>query len=111
MQNRCKTIDLLNKYVIDGIERDTTPNKPVKSIEEIKKLLDYDKPERDNILQDLTGIVSSEEIVDPVKEKKELGWLTMIFIDTSYIIALLNKNTTKYKEAIEISKCLQNEQK
>lgn len=73
MQNRCKTIDLLNKYVIDGIERDTTPNKPVKSIEEIKKLLDYDKPERDNILQDLTGIVSSEEIVDPVKEKKELG--------------------------------------
>lgn len=35
----------------------------------------------------------------------------MIFLDTSYIIALLNKNTTKYKEALEISKCLQNEQK
>lgn len=37
--------NLANKYIIEGIKNDNTPNKPVKTIEEIERILDYDKKE------------------------------------------------------------------
>ena len=37
-------IDLANKYILNGIKFDKTPKKPVKSIEEIEKLLNDEKP-------------------------------------------------------------------
>lgn len=37
--------NLANKYIIEGIKNDNTPNKPIKTIEEIEKILDYDKKE------------------------------------------------------------------
>ena len=36
-------IDLANKYILEGIKFDNTPNKPLKTIEEIEKILEYDK--------------------------------------------------------------------
>ena len=36
-------IDLANRYILNGIKYDDTPNKPIKSIEEIEKLLNYDE--------------------------------------------------------------------
>lgn len=36
-------IDLANRYILYGIKYDDTPSKPIKSIEEIEKLLNYDE--------------------------------------------------------------------
>ena len=33
-------IDLANKYILEGIKFDNTPNKPLKTIEEIEKILE-----------------------------------------------------------------------
>ncbi|WP_323735808.1 hypothetical protein PXD04_07920 [Methanosphaera sp. ISO3-F5] len=35
--------NLANKYILEGIKNDSTPNKPLKSIEEIEKILDNDR--------------------------------------------------------------------
>lgn len=61
-----KQIDLVNRYVIEGIKRDT-PKNPIKSIEEIEKLLSHDKPEGNN-LKNFANLVD-DEVIDPVEEK------------------------------------------
>ena len=34
-----KQIDLVNRYIIEGIKRDTTPKKSVMSLDELEKIL------------------------------------------------------------------------
>ena len=65
-----KQIDLLNRYVIEGIKRDSESKASVMSIDEIESLLLYDKPEGNN-LKGFVDLVDSNEIVDEVMEKKE----------------------------------------
>lgn len=65
-----KQIDLLNRYVIEGIKRDSESNSHVMSIDEIESLLLNDKPEGNN-LKGFVDLVDSNEIVDEVMEKKE----------------------------------------
>ena len=40
--------NLANKHIIEGIKNDTNPNKPVKTIEEIEKISDYNKKEENS---------------------------------------------------------------
>lgn len=42
VQTGVSQIDLANKYIIEGIKNDTTPNKPIKNIKEIEKILKHD---------------------------------------------------------------------
>lgn len=65
-----KQQDLLNRYVIEGIKRDSTPNKPIKSLDELEMLLKHDKPEGNN-LKKFSGIVPDGEMIDSVEEKKK----------------------------------------
>jgi len=64
-----KQIDLLNRYVIEGIKRDSVVN-PAKSIEEIEKSMTYDKPEGNN-LAEFAGLTDSGVVTDEVFEKKQ----------------------------------------
>ncbi len=64
-------IDLLNKYVIDGINRDTKYANESKNIEEIKKLLENDLPEGDLASKNLIGLVNNPTKTDSVQLKKE----------------------------------------
>lgn len=65
-----KQIDLLNRYVIEGIKRDTT-HKQVMSLDQLEKLLKHDNPNGNN-LQKFSGIVPDGEIIDPVEEKRKV---------------------------------------
>lgn len=62
--------DLLNRYVLEGIKRDTTPKKPVLSLDQLEKLLKHDNPKGNN-LQKFSGIVPDGDIIDPVEEKRK----------------------------------------
>jgi len=62
-----KQIDLVNRYVIEGIRRDTLVN--IKSIVDIERLLSYDKPEGNN-LKSFVNLIDNDEPIDPVEEKK-----------------------------------------
>lgn len=62
-----KQIDLVNRYVIEGIKRDTPAN--IKSIGDIERLLSYDKPEGNN-LKSFVNLIDNDEPTDPVEEKK-----------------------------------------
>ena len=62
-----KQIDLVNRYVIEGIKRDTPAN--IKSIEDIERLLSYDKPEGNN-LKSFVNLIDNDEPIDSVEEKK-----------------------------------------
>lgn len=55
--------NLANKYILEGIKNDSTPNKPLKSIEEIEKILDNDRKD------EMTSydIDLSEDIPDELK--------------------------------------------
>ena len=64
-----KQIDLLNRYVIEGIKRDSVV-KPTKSIEEIEKSMIYDKPEGNN-LAEFAGLTDSGVVTDEVFEKRQ----------------------------------------
>lgn len=110
-------IDLANKYILEGIKFDDTPNKPLKTIEEIEKILeydkigekstkktyehnyevpeelhlckegeekegihtieeiekilDYDKKEGDDVLENIAGLIKTDEVTNSVKLKKE----------------------------------------
>ena len=62
-----KQIDLINRYVIEGIERDNSSSKPnLKSIDELKKLLKHDNPNGTNF-DSIAGIVT-----DPI-EKEDIS--------------------------------------
>ena len=62
--------DLLNRYVIEGIKRDTTPKKPVMSLDQLEKLLKHDNPKGNN-LQKFSGIVPDGEVFGPVEDKRK----------------------------------------
>lgn len=62
-----KQIDLVNRYVIEGIKRDKPAN--IKSIEDIERLLSYDKPEGNN-LKSFVNLIDNDEPIVPVEEKK-----------------------------------------
>lgn len=66
-----KQIDLLNRYVIEGIKRDSIPKKPTPSIYELEKLLQHDNP-KGNGLDKLCGIIDNDEIIDEVEEKRSV---------------------------------------
>ncbi|MCQ2971914.1 MAG: hypothetical protein MJ209_01245 [archaeon] len=51
-----KQQDLLNRYVIEGIKRDSTSNKPVMTLNELENLLKHDNPKGNN-LKKFSGIV------------------------------------------------------
>lgn len=61
-----RQIDLINRYVTEGIQRDTTPPK---NINEIKKLLSHDAPEG-NGLDKFDGLFEADEPTNAVKLKK-----------------------------------------
>ena len=65
-----KQIDLENRYIIEGIKRDTTPKKSVLSLDELEKILKHDNPKGNN-LKEFIGIVSGGEEIDPVEEKRK----------------------------------------
>ena len=64
-----KQIDLLNRYVIEGLKRDSTPKKSAPTIEELEKLLKHDNP-KGNGLDKLCGIIDNDEVIDEVEEKR-----------------------------------------
>ena len=64
-----KQKDLLNRYVIEGIKRDSMPKKPTPTIEDLEKLLKHDNP-KGNGLNKLCGIIDNNEIIDEVEEKR-----------------------------------------
>lgn len=64
-------LELANKYILKGLKEDTTPKKEVMSLEEIEKLLDHDKVNGDNLLDELDSTVHSDIQTDAVKLKKE----------------------------------------
>lgn len=65
-----KQKDLLNRYVIEGIKRDSTLNKPVKTLNELEKILKQDNSKGNN-LKKFSGIVSEGEMIDSVEEKRK----------------------------------------
>ncbi|RAP51018.1 MAG: hypothetical protein BZ136_00250 [Methanosphaera sp. rholeuAM74] len=65
-----KQIDLVNRYILEGIKRDTTPKKSVMSIDDLEKILKHDNPKGNN-LKEFVGIVSDGEEIDPVEEKRK----------------------------------------
>ena len=96
-------LDLANRYIIEGIKYDNTPKKPIKTIEELEKILKHDKNEYEipekikngeinkpiktveelekvlkhdgkgekDPLEDIVGIIKTDEMVDSVKLKKD----------------------------------------
>lgn len=65
-------MDLLNRYIIEGLKRDSTPKKPTPTIDELEKLLKHDNPQG-NVLNKLRGIIDNDEIIDEVEEKEAPG--------------------------------------
>ena len=65
-----KQQDLLNRYVIEGLKRDSTPNKPIMNLDELEKLLKHDNPKGNN-LKKFSGIVPDGEMIDSVEEKRK----------------------------------------
>lgn len=63
-------LDLVNKYILDGLKNDKTPIKPAMSLEEIEKLLKHDLPDGDKVSKKLVGLVDNEFKTDAVKLKK-----------------------------------------
>ena len=61
--------DLANKYILEGLKKDKR-SKPTMTIDEIDKFLEHDKPEGDDILERLCGIVSCDKVTDSVEMKK-----------------------------------------
>lgn len=61
-----KQIDLINRYVTEGIQRDSTPSK---TVDEIKKLLSHDAPEG-NGLDKFDGLFEADEPTNAVELKK-----------------------------------------
>ena len=60
--------DLINEYVTRCLDED---EKKQLSFDEIKKMLSYDRKERDDSLDDIVGIATHEEPTDSVTVKKQ----------------------------------------
>ena len=65
-----KQQDLLNRYVIEGLKRDSTSKEPVMNLNELEKLLKHDNPKGNN-LKKFSGIMPDGEMIDSVEEKKK----------------------------------------
>ena len=65
-----KQQDLLNRYVIEGLKRDSTSKKPVMSLNELENLLKHDNPKGNN-LKKFSGIIPDGEMIDSVEEKRK----------------------------------------
>jgi len=65
-----KEIDLVNRYIIEGIKRDTIPKKSVMNLDNLEKILKHDNPKGNN-LKEFVGIVTNEKEIDPVEEKRK----------------------------------------
>ena len=64
-----KQIDLLNKYVIEGIKKDRASEKQTMSLEEVEKLLIHDKPTGNN-LDKIDGLIKFDKPTNSVQLKR-----------------------------------------
>ena len=69
-QTGISQLDLANKYILKGLKEDNTPNKKVMTLDQIENFLEHDKPEGDDILDELDGIVHSDISTNAVTLKK-----------------------------------------
>lgn len=69
-QTGISQLDLANKYILNGLKNDNSPNKKVMTLDQIEKFLEHDKPEGDNVLDELDGIVHSDITTNAVDLKK-----------------------------------------
>lgn len=69
-QTGISQLDLANKYILKGLKEDNLPNKKVMSLDQIEKFLENDKPEGDDVLDELDGIVHSDIPTNAVDLKK-----------------------------------------
>ncbi len=69
-QTGISQLDLANKYILNGLKKDSTPNKKVMTLDQIEQYLDHDKPEGDTVLDELDGIIHSDVITNAVDLKK-----------------------------------------
>ena len=88
--------DLANKYILDGIKNDSTPNKPLKSIEEIERMLDYDKKEEKTHFD----IDLSEDIPDELKLNDD-GNLNTPISDLDAIKGLLDSDNDSGDDSLK----------
>ena len=71
-------LDLANRYIIEGIKYDNTPKKPIKTIEELEKILKHDKNEYENPKKidwdeyEIPEKIKNGEINKPIKTVEEL---------------------------------------
>ena len=73
-------INLANRYIIEGIKNSTTPNKPIKTIEEIEEILDSDKTgDKERVVIDFDFDVpdnlklnNDDELNSPVTDVEEI---------------------------------------
>jgi len=70
-QTGISQLDLANKYILNGLKKDSTPNKKVMTLDQIEQYLDHDKPEGDTVLDELDGIIHSDVITNAVDLKKK----------------------------------------
>lgn len=68
-QTGISQLDLANKYILNGLKNDNSPNKKVMTLDQIEKFLEHDKPEGDNVLDELDGIVHSDITTNAVDLK------------------------------------------
>lgn len=64
-----KQVDLLNKYVIEGIKKDRASEKQTMSLEEVEKLLTHDKPTGNN-LDKIDGLIKFDKPTNSVQLKR-----------------------------------------
>ena len=88
--------DLANKYILDGIKNDSTPNKPLKSIEEIERMLGHDKKEEKTHFD----IDLSEDIPDELKLNDE-GNLNTPISDLDAIKGLLDSDNDSDDDSLK----------
>ena len=69
-QTGISQLDLPNKYILNGLKNDNSPNKKVMTLDQIEKFLEHDKPEGDTVLEELDGIVHSDIKTNAVDLKK-----------------------------------------
>lgn len=69
-QTGISQLDLANKYILNGLKKDSTPNKKVMTLDQIEQYLNHDKPEGDTVLDELDGIIHSDVTTNAVDLKK-----------------------------------------
>ena len=73
IESNARNIDaneLANKYILQGLEEDNVIPNEVENPKAILDLLDHDKPEGDNVLESIVGIIDVESKFNAVELKK-----------------------------------------